>query len=356
MTSAQFSSLFKFLQGLTHIWDMHELGLVKKERQLQDLLQECRQENDTQNQVSCRTIISKLFFGQQKLTGLNLWQKREEKLDSILDQMRESSSEKDLKRLLSNVSMQLEAIKRGYETFHDAQIEIVRNYPEMVVDELKKYKNALYKFFSIKHVASSESAETGASSNPENGENSESAEPVVDIVKILEDMQDSLKEVLTTSTGAKYYITQQPLSTEQQQPSEAVDGSDTESSNDILGYDELIPNTKPEFARKMQFESHLKNTFISADQLIEAKKLYEPATTRRLFKQLFFFQPFCVFSKGAAELFEPSGEMARGRQRALVRHRLRQDGGDRQRARAPRPLARASNEASRDGRPQRPSQ
>ena len=58
VTSVQFNSLFKFLQGLTHIWDMHELGLVKKERQLQDLLQECRQENDTQNQVSFRPSIS----------------------------------------------------------------------------------------------------------------------------------------------------------------------------------------------------------------------------------------------------------------------------------------------------------
>ena len=200
--------------------------------------------------------------------------------------MRESSSEKDLKRLLSNVSMQLEAIKRGYETFHDAQIDIVRNYPEMVVDELKKYKNALYKFFSIKHVASSsQSKETNDSSDKSEEGEMESAESSgpVDIVRILEDMQDSLKEVLTTNTGARYYITQQPLTIEPPQSSDKGDGdlktldeSDGDlntESNDILGYDELIPNTKPEFARKMQYEAHLKNTFISADQLIEAKKL-----------------------------------------------------------------------------------
>ena len=47
--------------------------------------------------------------------------KREEKLDSILDQLREASSEKDLKRFLANVSFQLDAIQRGYVSFRDAQ-------------------------------------------------------------------------------------------------------------------------------------------------------------------------------------------------------------------------------------------
>ena len=43
--------LFKYLQGLSHIWDIHELGLVKKERALQELLQDCRKDHDSDNQV-----------------------------------------------------------------------------------------------------------------------------------------------------------------------------------------------------------------------------------------------------------------------------------------------------------------
>lgn len=43
--------LFKYLQGITHIWDMHEIGLVKKERALQELLQDCRKDHDHDNQV-----------------------------------------------------------------------------------------------------------------------------------------------------------------------------------------------------------------------------------------------------------------------------------------------------------------
>ena len=42
------------------------------------------------------------------------FKKREEKLDAILDQMRESSSERDLKRLLQYAITQLENIKKGY--------------------------------------------------------------------------------------------------------------------------------------------------------------------------------------------------------------------------------------------------
>jgi hypothetical protein len=46
------SVLFKYLQGITHIWDMHEIGLVKKERALQELLQDCRKDHDHENQVN----------------------------------------------------------------------------------------------------------------------------------------------------------------------------------------------------------------------------------------------------------------------------------------------------------------
>ena len=133
--SKELTLLFKYLQGVSHIWDIHELGLVKKERALQELLQDCRKDHDSDNQVIFLSLFSfylyKLIMFKKK--------KREEKLDSILDQMREASTEKDLKRLMGNVHLQLEAIKRGYATFKDSQIELVKQYPLMVKDELKKY-------------------------------------------------------------------------------------------------------------------------------------------------------------------------------------------------------------------------
>jgi hypothetical protein len=43
--------LFKYLQGVAHLWDMHELALIKQERSLQELLQDTRREHDTENQV-----------------------------------------------------------------------------------------------------------------------------------------------------------------------------------------------------------------------------------------------------------------------------------------------------------------
>ena len=60
MTNKEFSNLFKFLQSICHIWDNHELGLVKKERALQELLQDCRKDHDNDNQVSLHTTLTNI--------------------------------------------------------------------------------------------------------------------------------------------------------------------------------------------------------------------------------------------------------------------------------------------------------
>ena len=44
-------SLFKFCQGAAHVWDVHELGLAKQERNLQEKLDDCRHKHDNQNQA-----------------------------------------------------------------------------------------------------------------------------------------------------------------------------------------------------------------------------------------------------------------------------------------------------------------
>lgn len=137
ITSNEVYTIFKYLQGIAHAWDLHETGLAKKERSLQELLQDCRRDHDIDNQ------------------------KKEEKLDAILDQMRESSNEKDLKRLLQYVLGQLDTIKEGYLKFHETQKNIVAQYPNMVGHELTKYEDYVFRFFSlskkkpVKHLRSS---------------------------------------------------------------------------------------------------------------------------------------------------------------------------------------------------------
>lgn len=51
-TTERLKMLFKFAQGAAHVWDVHEIGLAKQERALQEKLELCRQQHDNQNQVT----------------------------------------------------------------------------------------------------------------------------------------------------------------------------------------------------------------------------------------------------------------------------------------------------------------
>ncbi len=51
VTNQQVHILFKYLQGIAHLWDIHELALIKQERSLQEMLQDTRRDHDTENQV-----------------------------------------------------------------------------------------------------------------------------------------------------------------------------------------------------------------------------------------------------------------------------------------------------------------
>lgn len=62
-TLNRLKSLFKFSQGAAHVWDVHELGLAKQERALQEKLDQCRLLHDTQNQVSQFTQFSHNILG-----------------------------------------------------------------------------------------------------------------------------------------------------------------------------------------------------------------------------------------------------------------------------------------------------
>ena len=238
--------------------------------------------------------------------------------------MRESSSEKDLKRLMGNVNLQLEAIKRGYATFKDSQLELVKQYPSMVKEELKKYEENLYKFFSIlktsKHLTNEQQHELQRQfqqqqqqlilqqqqqQHLQQQQQSTSSQS-------FDDQPDSfrhiLKEVLSTNKGTKFYVTMRSLpvqtpSVEQQQQIQSgdhmtvsesggqatttiataatatmTDGGATATltddySNDLLAYDELIPNTRPEILNNVENKNHLKHALIPVDNLKEIRHM-----------------------------------------------------------------------------------
>eukprot|EP00794_Sanderia_malayensis_P016105 gene16105-17726_t len=124
----EFRSLFKYLQGAAHIWDSHELALIKEERELQERLDKNRKEHDTQNQI------------------------KEAKLDIVLDRMRQDASEEVLKMSLKQSLEMLEEIKKrihSYYDFHSTQVSTTKQYPSLVEEEIKRYDDVVCKYFGV---------------------------------------------------------------------------------------------------------------------------------------------------------------------------------------------------------------
>ncbi|XP_071097132.1 coiled-coil domain-containing protein 180-like [Haliotis cracherodii] len=118
-------SLFKFTQGAAHVWDVHEIGLAKQERALQEKLEACRHQHDNHNQ------------------------EREANLDIVMDRMRQDASEDSLRVSLAKSLEMLERIRLSYEIFHNQQTDIVKSYPEQVTTELGNYDQAVLKFYGV---------------------------------------------------------------------------------------------------------------------------------------------------------------------------------------------------------------
>ncbi|XP_043914331.1 coiled-coil domain-containing protein 180 [Protopterus annectens] len=129
----QCKTLFKFAQGGAHLWDVLQINLAQEEKNFVEKLDTCRIGHDHENQV------------------------KEANLDIMMDKLRQESSEEGLKTCLEKVLLLLEEIKRGYETFHGAQAEIVESYPDAILNELNSYSKSLNKYFGVKEVYNQES-------------------------------------------------------------------------------------------------------------------------------------------------------------------------------------------------------
>ncbi|XP_030854046.1 coiled-coil domain-containing protein 180-like isoform X3 [Strongylocentrotus purpuratus] len=121
-------SLFKFTQGAAHLWDVHEINLAKKERHLQEQLEECRRKHD------------------------NLNQDMEANLDILMDRLRQESSEEALKTTMDKAHQMLHKIQESYLHFYQDQELIVQDYPGMVQEELQRYDGSLCIFFEVDRV------------------------------------------------------------------------------------------------------------------------------------------------------------------------------------------------------------
>ncbi|XP_065068754.1 coiled-coil domain-containing protein 180-like isoform X2 [Rhopilema esculentum] len=120
-----FKMLFKFLLGAAHVWDTHEIGLTREERELQERLDKNRREHDTQNQI------------------------KEAKLDIVMDRMRQDPSEEALNMSLKQSLEMLEEIKKSYHDFQTLQIKTAKQYPFLVEGELKSYSESVCSYFGV---------------------------------------------------------------------------------------------------------------------------------------------------------------------------------------------------------------
>lgn len=88
---------------------------------------------------------------------------------------------------MANVTLQLDAIKRGYINFKNAQNELLKCYPDMVSEELVAYEEKVLSFLSA--GPEEKPAEENELDKDENS------------------MRNILKEMSTTEPKTRFYIT-----------------------------------------------------------------------------------------------------------------------------------------------------
>ncbi|KAM7451254.1 hypothetical protein ABFA07_001297 [Porites harrisoni] len=177
-------SLFKFVQGAAHMWDLHEIGLARQERKLQEELEKNRRDHDGLNQV------------------------REANLDIIMDKMRQDSSEQALADSLQKALAALGEIKQLYSDFHGQQIQTSCSYPELVQEELTKYDGEVCKYFQVdrRRSLSTLDPKPKKKDKKEKRDHDKSKKKASTAMKT----PPSIDDVLTTSNGTTFYILVEP--------------------------------------------------------------------------------------------------------------------------------------------------
>nr|XP_022322517.1 coiled-coil domain-containing protein 180-like isoform X4 [Crassostrea virginica] len=246
-TSERLKMLFKFAQGSAHVWDVHEIGLAKQERALQEKLEQCRQVHDNQNQD------------------------KEAHLDIIMDRMRQDATEKQLKDSLEKALNMLNKIKTAYEIFHKEQMDIVKNYPTMVKAELKGYDEGVCKFFEVgRNQPKKSKSKILAPKKSKSGEISENTDTPIDFLEYPDPCDESqpelgkenslpeaVSEILATERGTLFYVLTEAgeygIPPEKETPAQEKERPDGEGTAFMTEVDIPAPS-KPEYIQKIDVD------------------------------------------------------------------------------------------------------
>nr|XP_022323893.1 coiled-coil domain-containing protein 180-like isoform X10 [Crassostrea virginica] len=246
-TSERLKMLFKFAQGSAHVWDVHEIGLAKQERALQEKLEQCRQVHDNQNQD------------------------KEAHLDIIMDRMRQDATEKQLKDSLEKALNMLNKIKTAYEIFHKEQMDIVKNYPTMVKAELKGYDEGVCKFFEVgRNQPKKSKSKILAPKKSKSGEISENTDTPIDFLEYPDPCDESqpelgkenslpeaVSEILATERGTLFYVLTEAgeygIPPEKEAPAQEKERPDGEGTAFMTEVDIPAPS-KPEYIQKIDVD------------------------------------------------------------------------------------------------------
>jgi hypothetical protein len=128
VVSQRLKHLFKHCQGAAHLWDVHEIGLARQERALQEKLDDSRRKYDRINQVGTQKFVLHAYVTEGRdflLGGTNassldacfcfafFIQDREAALDIQMDRLRQEKSEATLKDSLKKVQDMISKMKAG---------------------------------------------------------------------------------------------------------------------------------------------------------------------------------------------------------------------------------------------------
>lgn len=243
-------SLFKFVQGAAHLWDLHEIGLARQERKLQEQLEKNRRDHDGFNQV------------------------KEANLDIIMDKMRQDSSELALTDSLQKALAALDEIKQLYGDFHSQQMQTSCSYPELVQEELTKYDSEVCKYFQVDRRPSSSPMDPKVKKKDHKKGKQEQDK------SRKKKTPPSIEDVLTTSNGSTFYILVEPGEHGLLESPESVksmktcmtfltDTQDEENEDTLPSYIEAIVIREELFLDlrkhiRMQFLEHLEEWVIQA--------------------------------------------------------------------------------------------
>jgi len=186
-SSNSLHSLFQFVQSVAHLWDIHEINMARKDREIEVSMEQ-----------------SRLFFDK-------LNEEKEACLDALTDRLRQENSAESLRNCQELCFHLLNEIKSSYYEFCEDQVEKLQHLPTVVADEIKRYQEAVCSFFCVKIKDETEEAEDTTENEVEpeidqKESNDSDAANSSEIPKLVMIEEPAPLEFLTTALGVVYEV------------------------------------------------------------------------------------------------------------------------------------------------------